>query len=254
MRTRKLNWLRRMPVAGGVLVALGVGAAPALAGTYTLNLSAPPASGVGQPIIIQATGSNPPADFFFSWLAIHAIPTSVLSACPADQNNAFQIASSTSAQGGEVVTNHQREDVDAAGNFSMPVLHTPRKPGRFLLCGYTDDAAASTLATALLVMNVEGASAPGPTPAPAPTAKPVSVEKPRVRRSGKKLVCKRGTWSNKPSRYSYRWLVNGNRKRGASGRKLGVTRKLRGRKVQCRVTAYNAAGATTALSRPLRIR
>ena len=48
--------------------------------------------------------------------------------------------------------------------------------------------------------------------------------------------------------------MNGKRKRGARGRTLGVTRKLRGRKVQCRVTAHNAAGATTALSRPLRIR
>jgi hypothetical protein len=72
-------------------------------------------------------------------------------------------------------------------------------------------------------------------------------------RSGKKLVCQRGSWSNNPSRYSYGWLVNGKRKRGARGRTLGVTRKLRGRKVQCRVTAYNAAGATTARSRGLRV-
>jgi hypothetical protein len=32
-----------------VLVALGVGATPALGGTYTLNLTAPPTAGVGQP-------------------------------------------------------------------------------------------------------------------------------------------------------------------------------------------------------------
>jgi hypothetical protein len=49
MRTRKPNWLRRRPAAGGVLVALGVGATPALGGTYTLNLGAPPTTGVGQP-------------------------------------------------------------------------------------------------------------------------------------------------------------------------------------------------------------
>ena len=109
-------------------------------------------------MIIQASGSNPPDDFFNSWLSVHAIPTSVLSACPADHTNAFQIASDTSAQGGEVVTNHQREDVDAAGNFSMPVAHTPRKPGRFLLCGYTDDGATTTLATASLALDVEDAS------------------------------------------------------------------------------------------------
>jgi hypothetical protein len=242
--------------AGGIL-CLAVAAPPALGQTHTLNLSAPSSTGVvGQTIIIQASGFNPqdPVFTFNSYLSIDAIPTSVLSVCPADYSAAAQIARETYAQGGEVVTSYQREDVDAAGNFSIPVAYVPRFAGRFLLCGYTDDAATSTLATASLVMNVEAASAPGPTPAPAPTAKPVSVKKPRVTRSGKKLVCQRGSWSNKPSRYSYRWLVNGNRKRGASGRKLGVTRNLRGRKVQCGVTAYNAAGATTALSRPLRIR
>ena len=83
---------------------------------------------------------------------------------------------------------------------------------------------------------------------PGARCEPASVKKPRVRRSGRKLVCRRGSWSNNPNRYSYRWLVNGKRKRGARGRTLGVTRKLRVRKVQCRVTAYNAAGATTALA------
>ena len=257
MRTRKLNWLRRMPAAGGVLVALGVGAAPALGGTYTLNLSAPPSAVVGQPTIIQASGSNPPDDFFFSWFRLYAIPTSVLSTCPADQANAFQIASSTDAQGGEVVTNSQREDVDAAGNFSMPVAHTPRKPGRFQLCGYTDDGARTTLATASLILNVQGSPGPGsdpPASQPPPIAKPANVTKPRVTRSARRLVCSRGSWSNNPSRYSYRWLVNGKRRTGATGRTLAVTRAVRGRRVHCRVTAFNAAGAATALSRPLRIR
>ena len=254
MRTRKLNWLGRTAAAGAVFVALGVGAAPALGGTYTLNLSAPATSGVGQPMIIQASGSNPPDDFFSSRLAIHAIPTSVLSACPADENNAFQIASNTFAEGGEVVTNHQREDVDTAGNFSMPVVHTPRKPGRFLLCGYTHDGATTTLATASLALNVEDAAGPGPNPSPSPAAKPASLTRPRVTRSARKLVCQRGNWANNPSAYSYGWLVNGKRKRGASGRTLAVTRALRGRRVQCRVTASNAAGAATAVTRPLRIR
>lgn len=236
--------------AAGIL-GLGVGATPALGQTHTLNLSAPSSTAaVGQTIIIQASGSNEqePIVDFSSYLTVVAIPTSVLSACPADYSSGKQVALSSGAQGGEVLDEYHREDEDAAGNFSMPVAYVPRLAGRFLLCGYTDDAATTTLATASLVMNVKGPSAPGP------TAKPVSVEKPRVRRSGTKLVCQRGTWSNKPSRYSYRWLVNGNRKRGASGRKLGVTRKLRGHTVQCRVTAYNAAGATTARSRPLRVR
>jgi hypothetical protein len=246
MRTRKLNWLRRMPAAGGVLVALGVGAAPALGGTYTLNLTAPPATGVGQPTIIQASGSNPPDDFFSSWLDVSAIPTSVLSTCPSGYLNASQVASSTYAQGGEVVANGQREDVDAAGNFSMPIAFTPTKSGQFLICGYTNDGATTTLAASSLILSVQGSPSPG--------AKPANVTRPRVTRSARKLVCSRGSWSNGPSRYSYGWLVNGKRKRGATGRTLAVTRALRGRRVQCRVAASNAAGTAIALSRSLRIR
>jgi hypothetical protein len=238
--------------AAGIL-GLGVGATPALGQTWTLSLSAPSSSVVvGQTIIIQASGSNyqEPIVDFSSYLTVVAIPTSVLSACPADYSSGKQVASESGAQGGEILDEYHSEAEDAAGNFSMPVAYTPGTPGRFLICGYSDDAAASTLASASLALSVEASSGAGPNPA----AEPASVKRPRVRRSGKKLVCQRGSWSNNPSRYSYGWLVNGKRKRGARGRTLGVTGKLRGRKVQCRVTAHNAAGATTAISRRLRIR
>jgi hypothetical protein len=237
--------------AAGIL-GLGVGATPALGQTHTLNLSAPSSTAVvGQTIVIQASGSNEqePIVDFSSYLTVVVIPTSVLSACPADYSSGKQVALSSGAQGGEVLDEHHREDEDAAGNFSMPVAYTPGTPGRFLICGYTDDAATTTLATASLALTMEAAGS-----GPGPAAEPASIKRPRVRRSGKKLVCQRGSWSNNPSRYSYGWLVNGKRKRGARGRTLGVTRKLRGRKVQCRVTAHNAAGTTTALSRRLRIR
>jgi hypothetical protein len=239
-------------LTAAAILGLGVAATPALGQTHTLNLSGPSTAAVGQPIVIQASGSNEqePIVDFSSYLTVVVIPTSVLSACPADYSSGKQVALSSSAQGGEVLDEYHREDEDAAGNFSMPVAYTPGTPGRFLICGYTDDAATSTLATASLALTVEVGAGSGPGPA----AEPASVKRPRVKRSGRKLVCRRGSWSNSPSRYSYRWLVNGKRKRGARGRTLGVTRKLRGRKVQCRVTASNAAGSTTALSRPVRIR
>jgi hypothetical protein len=248
-----MKWAGRISklTAAGI-VGLGTAAAPALGQTHTLNLSAPSSTSVvDRTIIIQASGSNEqePIVDFSSYLTVVAIPTSVLSACPADYSSGKQVARSTSAEGGEVLDEYHREEEDAAGNFSMPVAYTPRFAGRFLICGYTDDAATTTLATASLALTVDAAAGSGPA-----AAKPANVRRPRVRRSGKKLVCQRGSWSNSPSRYSYRWLVNGKRKSGARGRTLGVTRKLRGRKVQCRVTASNAAGATTALSRPLRIR
>jgi hypothetical protein len=264
MRARRPDRLQHAVVASAVLVALGAGAAPALGQTHTLSLSAPSSAAVGQPIIIQASGFNPqnPIFTFTSWLDVSAIPTSVLTSCPAGYLNASQVASTTHAQGGEVVANGQREEVDAAGNFSMPVAHTARVPGQFLICGYTNDGATGTLATASLLLNVTGASAPvaipapgaSPVPGPSAAAEPASVVRPRVRRSGSRLVCSPGSWSNSPSRYSYGWLVDGRRRRGARGSTLAISRRLRGRKVQCRVTAHNAAGATTALSRPLRIR
>jgi hypothetical protein len=232
-----LRWQQCVATAGGILIALALTASPAL-GNYTLNLSAPATAGVGQPVVIQATGSNPPTDFFSSWLDISAIPASVLSACPAGYLNAFQVASSTGAQGGEVVARAVREDVDAAGNFSIPSVYTPAVPGRFLICGYTNDGAAGTLATASLVLRVQGQG----------IARPANISKPRVRRFGRKLVCKRGSWSNGPTRFSYAWLVNGKAKKGARRQKLPITRKLRGRRVQCKVTASNAAGSRTVVS------
>jgi hypothetical protein len=156
MNTRKLNWLKCMAAAGGVLVALGAAASPALGSTYTLNLSAPPSGAVGQPMIIQASGSNPADDFFYSYLDVDAIPASVLSSCPSGYLEASQIATSTYAQGGEWVAVAQRENVDAAGNWSMPVAYTPSVPGRFLICGYTNDGATGTLATASLAVDVQG--------------------------------------------------------------------------------------------------
>jgi hypothetical protein len=224
------------------------------AGGYTLNTTPPPSLTVGQPGIFQASGSNPPDDFFTSWLDVAAIPVSVLAQCPADYLNANQIARSSYAQGGDVVVTAQRENVDEAGNFSLPFAFTPTVAGRFLVCGYTNDGATATLATSFLTVDVAPAA---PAAGPSPTrgvARPANLRKPRVARSGRRLTCRRGTWSNRPSRYSYTWLVNGRRKRGASGGTLAVTRKLRGRRVQCRVRAANAGGVATAVSRPLRVR
>ena len=257
MTTRTFRCRRRTAAAAGVLVAFAAGATPALGATYTLNLSAPPTAVVGQPMIILATGANPADDFFSSWLDVDAIPTSVLSTCPSGYLNASQVAGSTFAQGGENLATALREDVDSAGSFSMPIGYTPRTPGRFLICGYTNDGATATLTAAALTVDVQAAATPAPAPSstsqPAQRVdRPANVTQPRVTRSGRKLICNRGRWSNGPSRYSYRWLVNGRTKTGASGRKLGITRKLRGRRVQCTVTASNGAGETRVASRPYR--
>jgi hypothetical protein len=229
-----------------VLAALsvfGVAASPAPAQTYTLNLSGPTNATAGQSTIFQASGSNPPDDFFSSWLDVSAIPTSVLASCPADYLNASQVARSAYADGGEVVVTAQRETVDAAGNFSIPFGWAPTKPGRFNLCAYTNDGATYTQTTASMTVDVAAASTP----------RPANVSKPKLTRSRGALVCSRGRWTNSPSRYSYRWFVNGRRKRGATGRRLAITKSLQDRAVRCEVTASNAGGSKTASSRTLRV-
>jgi hypothetical protein len=218
---------------------MGTLVSSALAATFTLQLSAPSSAVVGHPFVIQATGTDP-TDQGALYLEIDLIPASVTTTCPSGYLTASQLATST---GGDLVAFDQRETFDSAGNFSMPVGYTPKAPGQVLLCGYTDDGATDTLATASTIVNIQRAS-----------AKPTNVTKPHITRSGNHLTCKHGSWSNKPSSYSYRWLVKGKAKKGARGRKLRVTGRLRGDKVRCKVAAANASGTTTAVSAPVRIR
>jgi hypothetical protein len=228
-------------VAGAIV--LGAPASPALGAGFTLELSTPSTVFVGTPVIAHGTGTVPPRDAEFSyWFSLDAIPAAVMSTCPADRWEAAQIAQST---GGTILILSQREVRDAAGNFSIPFGFTPARPGSVLLCAYTDDGAATTLARASQPITVQGGAAGG---------KPANTRAPRVSRVRSTLVCSPGSWSNRPSRYSYGWLVDGKRKKGAGGRKLGVTRGVRGRKVQCAVTASNGTGSITATSPALRVR
>ncbi len=143
-------------------VALATGAAPALAGSFTLDLAPQSAAVVGRPLIIQATGTVPPVqpgDITLPyWFSLDAIPTAVTTTCPADRWEGAQFAN---ANGGAIVVLSQSETRDAAGNFTIPVAVTPTAPGSVLLCGYTDDGAASTLAAASLMLHI----APAPSSA-----------------------------------------------------------------------------------------
>src|SRR5215210_1457288 len=74
---------------------------PAFGAGFTLNLSAPSTPVVGQPLILQATGTIPPQDLgFLYWFSLDAIPTSVTSTCPADRWVGAQLANST---GGSII-------------------------------------------------------------------------------------------------------------------------------------------------------
>jgi len=199
------------------VVALALGATSALASGFTLRMSTPPPVIVGKPFLVQVNGTIPPQDLPYPyWFSLAAIPTTVLSSCPADHWEAHQIAIST---GGAMITFDNRESADASGNFALQAGATPTAPGTMLLCGYTDDGETQTLAAASLLIDIQPAA-------------PVNLKKPRVKRSHGRLVCRPGRWANHPTSISHRWRVRGGR-------------------VRCVVTATNAAGATTAASRPV---
>ncbi|HEX5619182.1 MAG TPA: hypothetical protein VFX51_12215 [Solirubrobacteraceae bacterium] len=141
------------------VVGLGAGAATATASDFTLELTAPPAV-VGQPMILQATGTIPVDEIGFPyWFSLDAIPTSLTTTCPQDRWEAAQFANGA---GGSVVVLSQRETPDAAGRFTVPVAIKPIAPGTVLLCGYTDDGLTTTLARASLLLDIKPASAARP--------------------------------------------------------------------------------------------
>ena len=160
----------------GTLLTLALSAGPAWAQTegHALDLTGPATATAGRPVVLQATGHYPATDFFSSWLAVHAIPTSVVSTCPAGYLNSSQLAGSTYAQGGETIAIAQRAMGDeTTGRYSMPFAFTPRVPGQFIVCGYANDGATWTHAMDSLVIAVRSGGSPAgagvTTPPPAPT-------------------------------------------------------------------------------------
>lgn len=222
--------------------ALALAAAgPAAGAAHTLALSGPATARVGQPVVYRVSGTAaPPAEYWrLSWIDVYAIPARVASACPPDDGSGAQLATMT---GGAVLTIAMRPNKDEAGIFTNQVGATPTLPGTVLICAYTVNEEGATLSRASLTLQIErGAGAPR------------NLHRPRVARSGSRLVCHPGAWSSGVRGYSYGWSVDGRRLRGARGRTLSLTEGLRGSTVRCRVTATGSAGAATAVSGPRRI-
>jgi hypothetical protein len=128
--------------------------------------------------------------------------------------------------------------------ISMPVPLYATGPVRF--CAYNSDNFTDTTAWSTADITV-GSGSPGA------SARPAASTRPRVTRSGRLLRCSPGRWSGNPTSYRYRWVVV--HKAGVAGREtsLTVTRRLRGHKVECSVTANNSAGSATATSLPFAV-
>jgi hypothetical protein len=249
---------RNLPTVATACLLAGVCAPPALADPFSLQLSGSSSATAGQPYVAQVIGKNPtPQEYgFLTWLWVDLFPAKAVPACPAYASAADQLAPGT---GGANLAVSLREDIDANGNWTAPVGFTPGGASPLLLCAYTENEVGGTLATASLTVTVAPAapapaSTPTLAPTPPPAAAPAGVERPSITRSGSRLTCGSGGWRNGPASYAYGWLVDGTVKRGATGQRLKVTRALRGHRVRCRVTASNAGGSASAVSRAVRIR
>lgn len=162
-------------------------------------------------------------------------------------------------------------DVGAGGQFSFsaPANAPLGYAGPVVICSYTDyndDDAASATTTVNVVVKGDGppqlgsaAPAGGGGTATQPTTttpaqKPAVVRKPTVSRRGRRLVCKPGKWSGSPKSYRYAWRVVHKQAVKGRNRSLPVTRSLRGKKVECTVTATTSGGqSATATSRPYKL-
>jgi len=251
----RLAWLS---IAIGA-IALGVAAPAGAQGCCTLSLSGAASGTVGTPYAITGSGSDVPADEGPYYLEIDAIPASFTTTCPVGYLNGSQLAASS---GGSFVAFDEPENVDSNGNFSNPNGYTAKTAASVLFCGYTDDGAGDTLATASQIVDFQstgggggsGGSGGGGGQTGQGAVKPANTAKPHVTRSGNRLRCTRGTWANSPTEFAYHWLVGGKAKAGARSSTLNVTHSIRGHKVQCGVQASNSAGSASALSAPFRVR
>jgi hypothetical protein len=141
------------------IAVLAVSAAPALAGTFTVQVPAPPAV-VGKTMILTANGTMPPEDVQFPyWFSLIAIPASVMPDCPPDLWEAVQIGADS---GGGEVTRQQGIHPNLSGAWSIPVAVTPTSPGSVLLCGYVDDGMTNTLAATTLHLTIQARSSSAP--------------------------------------------------------------------------------------------
>lgn len=256
-RTRSSRRATGALVAAAAVVATTVAPSAAIEGD-TLTVTAPATGTVNLPVVFTASGVL--SDYFLDrWLEVYALPTAVVSSCPASVMNAPTVASGSSTIGGELVATAVH-----AGNaqpYSIPIVWSPRMAGTYLICTYLNHQIYTDVLHQHTITVSGGGSTvvpppPPPTVIPPPTtlSAPGKVTAPRLARRGTRLACSRGTWSGSPTSYTYRWKVGSRVKAGATSPRLRITRALRGKRVSCGVSAGNAAGITTAWSRKVTVR
>ena len=101
-----------------------------------------------------------------------------------------------------------------------------------------------------------GSPPPAGTSPPAGTGPPSNTARPRltgVTKPGKALACSRGSWSNNPTMYAYRWYRNGTLLAGFTAPTYTLGTLDEGTALKCVVKASNAAGQASATSNAVTI-
>jgi hypothetical protein len=162
---------------------------------------------------------------------------------PCLSTEAAELTRIASVPGGGSLLTYGDLDEGAAGPFVIREPYEPIGSGPLEICAYsrwqTDDAAWGQA-------NV--------TIRPAPRARPRSLARPVVHRTGEVLTCSRGRWTNSPATFGYRWRIGSGREGPErSGARWRIPRAARGHRVQCAVTASNVKGSGHARSRAFRV-
>jgi hypothetical protein len=261
----------------GLLVpaALGFSAVQAQADGETISITQDDAAAVvGHATNFTASGALNPDDTMFGFdIYVFLKDPDADPTCAADFDT--ESANAMHSGGNESwVSPAGGYQVGTGPSYSAPFKITFTGAGNYLLCGYVQGD-FSTFASGVLHGVVAPAQTtpppattpPGSTPPGSTTpgstdssgtvpalAMPAVVRRPWITGRRHVLTCHAGTWSNAPTSRRYEWFVKGHSRRVASGSRLTVRRSLRGRKVDCRVTAANAAGRASASSQAVRAR
>lgn len=230
-------------VTAVALLGLSANPAPAQTANHYIHMRSLAYPLVGQPATISIDGVvAPPAEYWdSSWIEVVALPAS-LGECPGDAQSAGAIAEQT----GVILAIAMRPNVDEAGNFANSVGFTPTRLGPLLFCGYLYNEVGYTWAAAGLRLEVVGPTGPGGSTG----SRPVNLKRPWVTRSGRRLVCHPGTWSNVTGPFAYNWLLDGHPTKVTGRHPFGPGPAGRGHRVACRVTAYGAGGSSAAATSP----
>jgi hypothetical protein len=211
----------------------------------TLQVSITGPRQADQALTIKAVGRNASQDFDLRsvdyGLALIVTDPAILPGECATAEQA-ELAKIMAVRGGGSLLTYDDLPEGASGRFSLREPYEPIGSGPLQVCAYSEwrgEDATSAQANVQI------------TPAPRP---PRALSAPVIHRSDNVLTCSRGRWGGAPTRFTYRWRVDGGRLGPArAGARYVITRVDRGHSVSCSVTARGPGGTTSATSAGVRV-